>query len=131
MSQQKCNKKQEKKEINRKPYQVAITTQHSSGYRFKRVRGWVQPVQTAMMLKSRVKTNQIRLDKLFEYKSQLEMVRSERLFLSNLGCLPSDKLHDMGMSVLREIAGVLKYFSPFRKYNQGCNKEKHRISLQC
>lgn len=99
----------------RKPYQVAILTQHSSGYRFKRVRGWVQPVQTAMMFKNRVKTNQTRLDKLFEYKSQIEMIRSERLFLATLDCLPSDKLYDMGMLDFTEIVGLLISL-PCRKF---------------
>lgn len=85
-----------KKQVVRKPYQVAMTTQHSSGYEFKRVRGWRQPVKTAMMLRNRVKTNQIRLDRYYDLKTQLDMIRSEREFLRNLGCLPRDRLADYG-----------------------------------
>lgn len=76
---------------------MAIVAQTSNGYQFKRVRGWVQPVQTSMMLKDRVKTNQMRLDKLSDLKMQLEMIESEKLFLDTLGCLPKDKLKGFGM----------------------------------
>jgi hypothetical protein len=89
-------KKAEKKQVKRKPYQVAITTQHSSGCEFKRVRGWVQPVRTAMMIKNRVKTKQVRLDRFYELTSQLEMIKSERTFLESLGCLPKDRLMGYG-----------------------------------
>lgn len=69
----------------RKPYQVAITLSDSSGHSFKRVRGWRQPVRTAMMLKNRVKTTQRRLDTSYAYQEQLDMLRHERQFLSQLG----------------------------------------------
>ncbi|KAF7723872.1 hypothetical protein EC973_001544 [Apophysomyces ossiformis] len=69
----------------RKSYQVAITLRDSSGHLFKRVRGWRQPVRTAMMLKNRVKTVQRRLDRLYTYQAQLEMLRQERQFLKRLG----------------------------------------------
>jgi hypothetical protein len=49
-----------------------------------------------MMLKNRVKTMQARLDRFNEFKSQLDMMKSERLFLENLGCLPKDRMINFG-----------------------------------
>lgn len=49
-----------------------------------------------MMIKNRVKTNQTRLDRYYRYTSELEMIKSERMFLETLGCLPEDKLKDYG-----------------------------------
>jgi hypothetical protein len=91
-------KKKKTKFTKRKPYQVAITTTTANGFTFKRVRGWRQPVRTSMMLKNRVKTLQARLDRFNEFKSQLDMIKSERLFLENLGCLPKDRLISFGKS---------------------------------
>ncbi|KAG2192895.1 hypothetical protein INT46_008903 [Mucor plumbeus] len=85
-------KQKQSKIVERKPYQIAITTKHAIGFVFKRVRGWRQPVKTSMMIKNRVKANQVRIDKFQSYKLQLEMIRGERTFLQNLGCLPKDKL---------------------------------------
>lgn len=87
--------------------------QTSNGDKFKRVRGWVQPVQTSMMLKDRVKTNQMRLDKLNELKKQLEMIESERLFLDTLGCLPKDKLKGFGMNNSNPLMTLLFYSNTF------------------
>ncbi|GAA5810799.1 hypothetical protein MFLAVUS_004226 [Mucor flavus] len=104
--------KSEKKpaQTKRKPYQVAIVAQTSNGYQFKRVRGWVQPVQTSMMLKDRVKTNQIRLDKLSDLKIQLEMIESEKLFLDTLGCLPKDKLKGFEITIRATMDAITNHY---------------------
>lgn len=58
-----------------------------------------------MMIKNRVKANQVRIDKFQSYKLQLEMIRGERTFLQNLGCLPKDKLMNYG-----KLKGYTNYF---------------------
>ncbi|KAL9543604.1 hypothetical protein PS6_009189 [Mucor atramentarius] len=88
----KTQQKKPSKVVERKPYQVAITTQHNMGFQFKRVRGWRQPIKTSMMIKNRVKAVQARIDKFQQYRGQLDMIRGERLFLQHLNCLPQDKL---------------------------------------
>ncbi|RCH94023.1 hypothetical protein CU098_002443, partial [Rhizopus stolonifer] len=93
---QPLGEKKKPKMTKRKPYQTVMTTRTSSGYEFKRIRGWRQPVKTSMMLKNRVKTIQGRLDRYSMFKSQLGMIQSERLFLEQLGCLPQDKLKGYG-----------------------------------
>ncbi|GAN09348.1 hypothetical protein MAM1_0261d08874 [Mucor ambiguus] len=85
--------KQSNKIVERKPYQVAIATQHAMGFQFKRVRGWRQPVKTSMMIKNKVKATQARIDKFQLYRAQLDMIRGERLFLQYLKCLPPDNLN--------------------------------------
>ncbi|KAL9555336.1 hypothetical protein MBANPS3_002399 [Mucor bainieri] len=89
----KAQHKKSKKLVERKPYQVAIATQHAMGFQFKRVRGWRQPVKTAMMIKNKVKATQVRIDKFQQYRAQLDMIRGERLFLQTLKCLPRDNLN--------------------------------------
>lgn len=89
-------KKKKKKHTKRKPYQVALTVKTASGYTFKRVRGWRQPVQTAMMLKNRVKKSQERVDRWNELKDQLSMIEGEKKFLNHLRCLPKDQLSGFG-----------------------------------
>ncbi|KAK4515836.1 uncharacterized protein ATC70_010794 [Mucor velutinosus] len=90
----KSQQKKSSKIVERKPYQVAIATQHAMGFQFKRVRGWRQPVKTSMMIKSRVKATQARIDKFQQYRAQLDMIRGERLFLQYLNCLPRDNLNE-------------------------------------
>lgn len=58
-----------------------------------------------MMIKNRVKANQVRIDKFQSYKLQLEMIRGERTFLQNLRCLPKDKLMNYG-----KLKGCANYF---------------------
>ncbi|OAD03551.1 hypothetical protein MUCCIDRAFT_163110 [Mucor lusitanicus CBS 277.49] len=89
----KAQHKKPAKIVERKPYQVAIATQHAMGFQFKRVRGWRQPVKTSMMIKSKVKATQTRIDKFQQYRAQLDMIRGERLFLQHLKCLPQDNLN--------------------------------------
>ncbi|CAO3626337.1 unnamed protein product [Mucor fragilis] len=89
----KAQQKKANKIVERKPYQVAIATQHAMGFRFKRVRGWRQPVKTSMMIKNRVKAIQVRIDKFQQCRAQLDMIRGERLFLQHLKCLPRDNLN--------------------------------------
>ncbi|KAG1058022.1 hypothetical protein G6F43_000180 [Rhizopus delemar] len=74
-----------KKHRKRKPYQVALTVTHSSGYQFKRVRGWVQPVKTSMIIKKFTKTVQKRLDRYTALQEQLDMVKKELQFEISLG----------------------------------------------
>ncbi|GAB5592914.1 hypothetical protein Unana1_07814 [Umbelopsis nana] len=69
----------------RKPYQHAFKVESSSGRIFMRVRGWMQPVKTSMMIKNAVKTSQRRLDKFNSYQDYLSMLEGEALFLRGCG----------------------------------------------
>ncbi|KAL0079397.1 hypothetical protein F4703DRAFT_1874336 [Phycomyces blakesleeanus] len=97
--------KKKKKLRVRTFYQQAITTRNSCGYVFKRVRGWVQPLRTSMMLKNLVKKKQQRFDLNYKYAWHLELVRQERIFLSNLGI--KDELGDC--SKFHNIEMIKKY----------------------
>jgi hypothetical protein len=68
----------------RKPYQQAFKVTDSSGRNFIRVRGWVQPVKTSMMIKNSVRTAQRRRDRYQKYVEDLNMLDGEVLFLK--GC---------------------------------------------
>ncbi|KAI7902438.1 uncharacterized protein BX663DRAFT_511071 [Cokeromyces recurvatus] len=101
--------KKKPKMTKRKRYQVAITTRTAHGFEFKRVRGWVQPVQTSMMLKKRVKTNQARIDKSDKLKEELNMIRMEERFLRQLNCLPKEGLIDYEINIKEALTELSKY----------------------
>ncbi|KAI8331447.1 hypothetical protein EDC96DRAFT_527175 [Choanephora cucurbitarum] len=117
-------KKKKKKMVKRKPYQVAITTRTAFGFEFKRVRGWRQPVQTSMMMKNRVKVQQARLDRFNLFKQQLEMIRSERLFLSQLDCLPRDRLRGFEDTIKMGLDANSKHHLPSNNKDEELYKEQ-------
>ncbi|OBZ82552.1 hypothetical protein A0J61_09402 [Choanephora cucurbitarum] len=118
-------KKKKKKMVKRKPYQVAITTRTAFGFEFKRVRGWRQPVQTSMMMKNRVRVQQARLDRFQLFKQQLEMIRSERLFLTQLNCLPRDRLRGFEDTIKMGLDANSKHHLPSnRKEEEMVDREE-------
>lgn len=84
---------------------MAILTSSASGHKFKRVRGWRQPVKTSMRIKNKVKSLQKRRDRLNELKSHLEMIDSERMFLKNLSHSPEDPLIGFSKSQMFKVQG--------------------------
>ncbi|KAI9484798.1 hexokinase-domain-containing protein [Zychaea mexicana] len=81
------------KMTKRKPYQI-VHTVTAQGFTFKRLRGWRQPVQTAMMIKARVKKLQEWMDKDQYLKSMLDILKHEQVFYDGLGV--SDDQHEYG-----------------------------------
>ncbi|KAI8077754.1 uncharacterized protein BX664DRAFT_343401 [Halteromyces radiatus] len=68
-----------------KPYQVKRVVQASSGFKFIRRRGFRQPVTTSMMMKQRTRTIQKRLDLYYHLRTQRDYMKSEQIFLNQLG----------------------------------------------
>jgi hypothetical protein len=69
----------------RKPYMKAIKVQCASGRNFMRVRGWVQPKRTSMMIKATAITNQKRVDRIKLYEEYIRLLNGEADFLKDLG----------------------------------------------
>lgn len=88
----------------RKPYMTAIRTHDANGIPFIRVRGWRQPTQTSMMIKTRVKKLQQWMDKIHELRDLKQMIRTERIFYANLGVY--EDLKEYGKLALEKI-GIL------------------------
>lgn len=88
----------------RKPYMTAIRTHDANGIPFIRVRGWRQPTQTSMMIKTRVKKLQQWMDKIHELRDLKQMIRTERMFYANLGVY--EDLKEYGKLALEKI-GIL------------------------
>ncbi|KAI8337936.1 hypothetical protein BC941DRAFT_424105, partial [Chlamydoabsidia padenii] len=101
--QQRYQKKP--RSIKWKPHQVIMVTQASSGFRFIRRRGIRQPVTTSMMMKNRARTNQKRVDKHYALTGLVDDIKSEGLFLSQLG------VQDDSQEYLRPIHDALKQAS--------------------
>lgn len=91
----------------RKPYMVSIRTHDANGIPFIRVRGWRQPVQTSMMIKTRVKKLQQWMDKIHELQDLRRMIRSERIFYTSLGIHEDFKEYGTFCSLLT------RYIIPF------------------
>ncbi|KAI9272961.1 hypothetical protein BDA99DRAFT_280287 [Phascolomyces articulosus] len=68
----------------RKPYQI-VKTVVTQGFSFNRLRGWRQPVKTAMMLKNRTKKLQQWTDQQQQIDSFLDILRHEQVFYDHLG----------------------------------------------
>ncbi|KAI8980351.1 hypothetical protein BDB01DRAFT_851958 [Pilobolus umbonatus] len=111
----KPDTKKKVKITKRKPYQVALSAKHNIGISFKRVRGWVQPVRTSMMIKKRVKVNQKRINKFYEYKSQLEMISHEQEFLAYLGI--HENSNDYAVHIKNAMQLSKKYVDPSKTEN--------------
>jgi hypothetical protein len=93
----------------RKPYQTAFKVESSSGRVFMRVRGWVQPVKTSMMVKNSVKTVQRRLDRFQTHQEYLQLLDGEALFLKTCG-VNSDDIRAAGMySLLNHMWRVITH----------------------
>ncbi|KAG2215269.1 hypothetical protein INT45_008191, partial [Circinella minor] len=72
------------KMIKRKPYQI-VKTITAQGFTFKRLRGWRQPVKTAMMIKKRIKKSQQWTNHQQTIESLLDIISHEQLFYDTLG----------------------------------------------
>jgi hypothetical protein len=83
----------------RKPFQTAFKVESSSGRVFMRVRGWVQPAKTSMMVKNSVKAVQRRLDRFQVHQEYLQMLDGEALFLKSCG-VNADDVRGAGMSAV-------------------------------
>ncbi|KAG1473383.1 hypothetical protein G6F56_000977 [Rhizopus delemar] len=97
--------KKKKKYIKRKPHQVALVVTHSTGYQFRRVRGWTQPVKVSMIIKKFTKKIQKRLDRYAELLEHLEMVKKENQFERDLGI----RGHDVWLQCEQHIRDALEY----------------------
>lgn len=92
----------ERKMRPRKPFQTAYKVESSSGRVFMRVRGWVQPAKTSMMVKNSVKAVQRRLDRFQANQEYLQMLDGEALFLKSCG-VNADDIRGAGMSTVPNI----------------------------
>ncbi|KAJ8660207.1 hypothetical protein O0I10_004067 [Lichtheimia ornata] len=103
----------------RKPYMVSIRTHDANGIPFIRVRGWRQPVQTSMMIKTRVKKLQQWMDKIHELQDLRRMIRSERIFYTSLGIHEDFKEYEYHMTEAE------RYYSQLRSRIQGNGNDDH------
>ncbi|CAO3658509.1 unnamed protein product [Umbelopsis ramanniana] len=93
----------ERKMRPRKPFQTAHKVESSSGRVFMRVRGWVQPAKTSMMVKNSVIAVQRRLDRFQAHQEYLQMLDGEALFLKNCG-VNADDIRGAAQQVRKAIA---------------------------
>lgn len=113
----------------RKPYMVSIRTHDANGIPFIRVRGWRQPVQTSMMIKTRVKKLQQWMDKIHELQDLRRMIRSERIFYDHLGIHEDFKEYGTFCSPLLKIPFLISACVTFLEYHM-TEAEKYYSQLR-
>ncbi|KAG2184940.1 hypothetical protein INT43_000853 [Umbelopsis isabellina] len=106
----------------RKPYMRAIQVQCATGRKFMRVRGWIQPQKTSMMIKASVMTNQRRVDRIKLYEEYIRLLNGEADFLKELGVDNRD-IRDTTQTIRAVLADAYKQFNQPQKGTSTMMKE--------
>ncbi|KAJ2958610.1 hypothetical protein NQZ79_g5774 [Umbelopsis isabellina] len=98
------------KRSKRKPYMKAIQVQCATGRKFMRVRGWIQPQKTSMMIKASVITNQKRVDRIKLYEEYIRLLKGEADFLKDLG-VDNQDIRGASQTIRALLADAYKQFN--------------------